>query len=241
MLVLCYHAVSERWPAALSVTPEDLERQLETLVGRGYRGATFSAAVRAPDRGRTVAVTFDDGYRSVIEHAHPILSALGLPGTVFVPTSFVGQEAPMSWPGIGQWLDGPHEKEMTPMSWDELRRLADAGWEIGSHTVSHPRLTQLDDATLAWELGESRRVCELRMKRACESIAFPYGDHDGRVVQAADHAGYATAGTLPKLRIHAARELRWPRVGIYHRDAGLRFRLKVSPTVRRIRSAGAGT
>ena len=81
-IVLCYHALSPTWEADLSTTPERFERQLELLVRRGYRGVTFEQAVRAPHE-RTVAVTFDDAYRSVLELARPILDRLGLPATVF--------------------------------------------------------------------------------------------------------------------------------------------------------------
>ena len=99
VLVLCYHGVSERWPSYLAVTPNQMARQLGFLVDRGFRGATFEQAVTSPPARRTLAVTFDDGYRSVMTHALPILERLGLPGTVFVPTDFVGRDGPMSWPG----------------------------------------------------------------------------------------------------------------------------------------------
>ena len=79
VLVLCYHAVSSDWEADLSVRPEALESQLALLSGRGYRGATFSRAVTEPPASRTVAVTFDDAYRSVIALARPILEEFGFP------------------------------------------------------------------------------------------------------------------------------------------------------------------
>ena len=70
-----------------------------------------------------MSVTFDDSFRSVIELARPVLRELGVPGTVFVPTSFAGSERPMQWSGITSWLDGPNESELIPMSWDELGEL----------------------------------------------------------------------------------------------------------------------
>src|SRR5256885_10994213 len=138
VLVLTYHAVSERWPAELSVIPDRLEWQLRTLLDRGYRGATFTEAVSAPPAPRTVAVTFDDAYRSVLKLAFPILCRLGLVGTVFAPTDFIGREGPMAWPGIDRWLGGPHEPELVPLSWTELGVLVETGWEIGSPTRTHP-------------------------------------------------------------------------------------------------------
>lgn len=234
-ILLCYHAVSESWPAALSVTPQALERQLRLLGDRGYRGETFTDAARAPEGTRTMAVTFDDAYRSVFEVAFPILSRLGHRGTVFVPSAFAGSDAPMAWPGIDQWLGGPHEAELLPMSWDQLRRLADAGWEIGSHSRTHPMLTQLDDQSVARELAGSRRECEEGIGRPCRSVAYPYGDHDERIVRAAREAGY-TAG-CSVYAPHPPEPLCWPRIGVYHPDNGARFRLKVSAVGRRFRAS----
>jgi len=234
--VLCYHAVSPRFPAALSVTPDRFRAQLRRLADRGFVGATFAAAARgeAPGR-RIVAVTFDDAYRSVLALGRPILDELGWPATVFAPTDHVGSERPMRWPGIEQWHGGPHEDELVPMSWDELRELAGAGWEIGSHTCSHPRLTEVSDEQLADELERSRAIVADRVGRPCDTLAYPYGDVDERVEAAAGRAGYALAATLPK-RLARPRSTAWPRVGIYHGDDARRFALKVSPIVRRIRS-----
>jgi peptidoglycan/xylan/chitin deacetylase (PgdA/CDA1 family) len=236
VLVLCYHAVSERFPAALSVTPTAFERQLALLSRAGYRGATFADAVQARS-GRTVAVTFDDAYLSVLELAKPMLDEVGFPATVYAPTAYLDRPGqPLKWDGIEQWHGGEHERELVPMSWDQLRELADAGWEIGSHTCTHPHLTQVDDDALRHELVESRAIVEERMGRPCATLAYPYGDYDERVVEAATAAGYAAAGTLPA-RLHSERALAWPRVGIYHSDDERRFRMKVSRVMRRLRGS----
>jgi peptidoglycan/xylan/chitin deacetylase (PgdA/CDA1 family) len=238
VLVLCYHAVSERWPAPLSVTPDAFERQLRFLVDRGYRGATLTEALADRPPGRTAVVTFDDAYRSVRELALPIMEGLGLPGSVYVPTDWPDRGEPMRWRGIDHWLDGPHEHELTCMSWEELGEMLDERWEVGSHTRSHPRLTQLDDAGLTDELEGSREVMRERLAIECSSLAYPYGDADRRVVAAAERAGYRFAGTLPR-RLHSPHPLDWPRVGVYHADSFRRWRLKVSPVMRRVRASRA--
>lgn len=233
VLVLCYHALSPDWPAALSTTPERFREQLELLLGRGYRPATFAQALTAAG-ARTFAVTFDDAYRSVLERARPIMDELGVPGTVFVPTDWPDRVEPMRWPGIDQWLGGPHEQEMLCLGWAELRALAGAGWEVGSHTCSHPHLTGLDDAALERELAASREACSEHLGAPCRSIAYPYGDVDARVAEAARSAGYDLGASLPK-RFASSDPLDWPRVGVYNADDLRRFKLKVSPLVRRIR------
>ena len=179
-------------------------------------------------------MTFDDAHRSVLELAYPILERLGLPGTVFVPTAYATARRPLDWPGIDKWLGGPHERELECMSWDELRWLCDAGWEIGSHTCTHPRLTKVDGATLRAELVDSRVACEAELGAPCRSLAYPYSDYDARVVSAAREAGYSVAAIVA-MPSRIPLPLQWPRVGIYNDTADWRFRVRVSPTVRVVR------
>jgi peptidoglycan/xylan/chitin deacetylase (PgdA/CDA1 family) len=236
-LTLCYHAVSDSWDCSLAVSREQLERQLRHLVNRGYAGATLSEIVRGEAPGKALAVTFDDGYRSVIDRALPVLSELGLPGTVFVPTNFMGGSGPMSWPGIDSWLGTADEDELLPMSWEQLRELRERGWEVGSHTRSHPHLSQLDDGDLAAELSESRDTCTRELGADCTSIAYPYGDHDERVAAAAERAGYLVAA---KLSPGPERRFAWPRVGVYPIDRDWRFQVKTSGAMRRVRASRLG-
>jgi peptidoglycan/xylan/chitin deacetylase (PgdA/CDA1 family) len=198
---------------------------------------TFSDLVAGEVPAKAVAITFDDGYRSVLEHGFPVLSEFAFPATVFVPTSLVGLSAPMSWPGIDKWEGGSHEDELRPMTWDELRRLRDEGWEIASHTRTHPKLPELADADLHIELAESREVCSRELGATCRSIAYPYGEVDDRVARAAGEAGYEAAAAL---RPGAPGPLCWPRVGIYSVDGAARFRLKVSPLLRTVRNSKLG-
>jgi peptidoglycan/xylan/chitin deacetylase (PgdA/CDA1 family) len=231
-LVLCYHAVSESWPADLSVTSASLERQVEALLRQGYRGVRFAEAV-SNGTGRRVAVTFDDAYRSVHERALPILERLGVPGTVFVPTAHVGSDEPMAWAGIDRWLGGPHESELLCMGVPELADLRARGWEIGAHTHTHPRLTQVGAGQLAEELERPRALLEQWLGEPCATLAYPYGDVSPAVAEAARAAGYTAAATLDP-NVPPGDPILWPRVGVYHADAPWRFRLKASPAVRRI-------
>jgi peptidoglycan/xylan/chitin deacetylase (PgdA/CDA1 family) len=213
-----------------------LESQLGFLVRRGYRGETFTRALTRRPSGRTLVVTFDDAFKSVYDLAAPILTRLGLPASLFVPTDYIETGEPIAWAGTDHWLAGEHREELSGMNWDEIRSLAHAGWEIGSHTGSHPFLTRIGDQALANELQRSRQTCEERLNQPCWSLAYPYGDVDVRVVAAAREAGYTAAATLPS-RLRPLGPLEWPRVGVYHDDSTARFRLKASRLVRRTRGS----
>lgn len=232
-LSLCYHALSGHWPAVLAVTAGQFERQIERLSSRGYRATNFSDVVRGDAPERAVAITFDDAFASVREQAFPILAEHGMTATVFVPTDYPDSGRPMAWEGLGKW-EKRFPEELRCMSWSELRELRDAGWEIGSHTCSHPFLTTLGDDDLRRELSRSRDVCAQEMGEPCHSIAYPYGNVDDRVARAAGAAGYLAAGALGG-RFHSGSRLRAPRVGIYRGDTRSRFELKVSPTTVHLR------
>lgn len=235
VIVLCYHAVSPSWTAALSVTPDALEHQVGALLRRGWRPATFADAVLGDPPGRTFAVTFDDAFASVLALGYPILSSLGVPATMFAPTAFMDEPQPLLWPGVEDWLDTPDAGELRSLCWAELRRLAGDGWEIGSHTRTHPRLTQLTDGSLIEELERSREEIASAVGLPCRTIAYPYGDADERVADHARAAGYSAGATLSR-RLAADGLHRWPRIGVYHADRSWRFRLKANRGLRRLRS-----
>lgn len=238
VLVLCYHAVSPTWTAPLSVTPEAFRGQLERLAERGYVGTTFTRAVLDPPAGRVVAVTFDDGMRSVGDLAAPILRALGWPATLYVPTELIDRPEPLQWPGVDHFADGPDRDELLPLRWEEVRGLQAHGWEIGSHTCTHPRLPDLDDDALAAELRRSKETCEERLGSPCPSIAYPYGAVDDRVVAAAAAAGYRTGAGLPERPGHPER-LRWPRVYVDHTDSVARVARRTRPAWRALEASPA--
>lgn len=236
VLVLCYHACSPSWESALSVSPDNLRWQIGHLLERGWEATTFAEAALEPRSRRTLAVTFDDGFASVERHALPVLEQLGVPATLFVPTAFPGSGEPLRWPGIEQWLDGPRAGELESLTWDGVRELAARGWEIGSHSHSHARLTLLPDDRLARELTESRRLLTAELERPCRTIAYPYGATDARVAAAAADAGYLAGATLAR-SLEARGPTRQPRVGIYQHDGRFKFRLKVARPSRRLRAS----
>jgi peptidoglycan/xylan/chitin deacetylase (PgdA/CDA1 family) len=236
VMVLCYHAVSANWAADLSVTPAAFDAQIGYLVGRGWHPTTFSDAVLSRGRGKLLAITFDDAFASVRELAWPILRNYDAVATVFAPSAFMDGHANLDWAGIDHWKHTVDAGELRAMDWDDLGELAEAGWEIGSHTSTHPHLTQLDDRTLEDELRESRTICTERLGLPCRSIAYPYGDMDSRVLAATAAAGYETGARLSR-DLRPTGPLSFPRVGLYHLDDWSRFRVKMARAVRRLRAS----
>jgi peptidoglycan/xylan/chitin deacetylase (PgdA/CDA1 family) len=144
-----------------------------------------------------VAVTFDDAFRSIRENALPALERHGVPATIFAPSGYLGR-AP------GWAMETSHDRDETVMSADELAALPRELIAIGSHTVLHPHLTQLAESEVREELCASRASLEALLGRTVDTLAFPYGDHDGRVVELARTAGYRFVYTVAPQAIAAA-------------------------------------
>jgi peptidoglycan/xylan/chitin deacetylase (PgdA/CDA1 family) len=227
---LGYHSVTEDGPPFLSLRPETFRRQLDLLVSAGFRsgtGATLEriAAGETPP-GRHAFLSFDDGFVDTATAALPLMSERGLTGMAFVLPGHLDAGAPLDWPEVvGEAARRP--QLMRSMDWSMLESLVEAGWEIGSHTMSHARLPDLSDEALAQELLDSRRAIEARLGR-CELLAYPFGAWDQRVAAAAAAAGYSFAFTLPFGGQSGATPLSIPRVTIDDRDAPWRFRAKLS-------------
>ena len=198
--VLFYHRVNTYDFKALglvsreiTVPRERFERQLRYLSKRGYRSITLAEcrdmlAGKIPMDPKAVLLTFDDGYDDNLSDAAPILAKYGFTATVFPVLEQVGKNN-TCWPmadaeGLGDF-----------MSSDRLKLWLDAGHEIGSHTLTHPILTHIDEDQLTRELAGSRTGFEALLGRPCISVAYPNGDVDTRVAQAAADAGYALGFT----------------------------------------------
>src|SRR3712207_1602251 len=153
--VLMYHSISTSTapdPHRLRVHPDRLDRHLRLLRRLGLRGVGLSELLRAQERGeagRLVALTFDDGYTDFLEQAMPVLARHGMTGTLYVVAGQLG--------GANGWDSGPRLPIMTA---DQVRAVDAAGHEVGSHTMTHARLTGADPAVLTEEVAGSRHALQ---------------------------------------------------------------------------------
>jgi peptidoglycan/xylan/chitin deacetylase (PgdA/CDA1 family) len=189
-LVLMYHSVAARgesdWPWAVSL--DRFKSQLDLLTSLGYRTATMAdiaAGTTIATDAPTVVITFDDGYEDNLLAVETLLRR-GMTATWFIVSGSIGSEP--AWP-----YDGRPAGRL--MNATELRDIRSAGVEIGSHTVTHRRLTQASDDALMRELTDSKTALEDVLGSDVGSFAYPYGDCDERCVRAVRACGYQQACT----------------------------------------------
>jgi peptidoglycan/xylan/chitin deacetylase (PgdA/CDA1 family) len=201
-LTLGYHKVvsPERMLSEdleLAIDRERFRRQISFLRKTGYRFVTLSDLAvlkksKAP--GKYAAITFDDGSRDIFNHALPVLRDFHAPATVFVITDFVGQDRFFPWDLEFQRQGKINlSKEDTSMSWDELSLLVRDGWEIGSHTQSHPFLTEIPLSQAEKEISESKRILEDTLGIRVTSFCYPAGYANLQLALLTEACGYECA------------------------------------------------
>lgn len=159
--ILCYHTVGQPEWGVNDVAPAQFRRQIETALNAGFRFVKASEIAKGGADAKTLAISFDDGLKSVLTDAAPILKDYGLPWSFYPVTDWCEQPEP--------WLEGK------VMNWAEVEQLMNQGAELGSHSVSHPDFGTVDLARTADELGESRETIRRRLGVAPESFAIPFG------------------------------------------------------------------
>lgn len=193
------------------------------LAEAGYLCLTLRDAVdrwrERRARHRAVVLTFDDGYDNFYRHAYPILSRYRFAATAFVVTGEIG--------GASRW-DGGYETPL--MGWPQIRELSQNGIEIGSHTLTHPRLTLVSPAAARRELLQSRLELEQKLGAAATSFAYPYGDHNEHLEKLVAETGYLAACSIIRGNLHSASgRFRLKRVPMDEFTSLPRLRRRLSP------------
>ena len=180
LVFLMYHELElPGWPLCRTepgyvryvVTASNFQVQMEWLRTAGWRGLSVTEALTF-DRGNAVAITFDDGSETDVTAAATILKARVFGATFYVTAGSVGNKGYMSSP--------------------QLRQLSDSGFEIGSHSMTHRYLPDLDDACLRQEMLESKHRLEEMIGKPIRHFSCPGGRYDRRVARFARQTGYVT-------------------------------------------------
>jgi peptidoglycan/xylan/chitin deacetylase (PgdA/CDA1 family) len=181
----------------LSTPVAAFREHLEEIAGWGAVVLPLEEAVASLYAGtlpdRAVALTFDDGYASVVERAWPILRERGLPATLFAVSGYTDGRRRFPWDQRQPDHDG-----LRLATADELVAVAQDGLDIGSHTVSHPWLPRLGPQEVRRELVDSRTALEQLLGRPVTSLAYPTGGWDPAVRRTAEEAGYRVGITVDR-------------------------------------------
>jgi len=188
-VVLEYHHVASDTPPSTSVTPETFERHMDHLADNDFHVWSLPRLVEAVRAGetvpeRTVAITFDDGYRSVYSEVFPRLRKRGWPFTIFVSTAYI---------------DGGDRNFVT---WDQLREMEAAGVTIANHTVNHPHMVRRleGESEPEWrrrmrrEIVDAQARLEKEVERPARLFAYPFGEYSPAVEEIVADLGFVGFG-----------------------------------------------
>ncbi|MBI2263309.1 polysaccharide deacetylase family protein [Candidatus Berkelbacteria bacterium] len=170
-----YQNLDDKIGVNLSVSPANLEKQLQELQKENYQTINF-IALKNPESlpAKPIILTFDDGYRDAYATAFPLLKKYGFKATFYVVSGFVGRN--------------------DYLTKEEILKMAGAGMNIGSHTISHPDLTKLTPEKARKEILESKaRTKEWGIEAL--DFAYPAGKYNEEVTKMVKEAGYQSAVT----------------------------------------------
>ena len=215
----------------LYVSPERFERQLWTLRRLGLKGVSTSEGMarlrNATSRG-CVVLTFDDGYADTLTTAAPLLKRYGFTATCYIVSGAIGT--------YNRW-DAEHvgERKLL-MSREQLGEWLEAGMEVGSHSLSHPRLHEVPQDVAQHEIDESRAALRNLLGVPIEHFAYPFGAFTTEIVEWVRRAGYSSAVTvLPGVARASDDRLRLPRI-LVNGERGLwQFLLRVATPYEHLR------
>jgi len=185
--ILTYHSIGgspKDHRQAVRVPVEEFKRQMEFLADYVYKTYTVSELIGnriSQNPEHSIILTFDDGYKDNITVVAPLLKKLGFSATFFINVSYADGAVKK------KWRNGmPREY----MNWDDVLRLSEMGFEIGSHMVHHTNLTVLNDNELNFEFTNSRDTISKNINKPIEVFSCPYGKINQRVIQVAKDTGY---------------------------------------------------
>jgi peptidoglycan/xylan/chitin deacetylase (PgdA/CDA1 family) len=213
LVVLTYHSIKPNQRFAF-------EKHLDCL---GKTGRPVFADVSAPlsSRQHHQAVTFDDGFQSVLENALPAMHKRKIPATIFITTGYLGKK-----PG---WLLETNHKDADEilMTEAQLRQLPTDLVAIGSHCVTHRNLTHLDGPAAKSEIKDSKKILESILNRPVDILSFPHGACTEKIIDLCKKAGYqrvfVNLPTAPVLRIE---DYVLGRISVSLQDWQIEYRLK---------------
>lgn len=219
---LCYHGVGAAGPGGdpfgLMAPLPLFQAHLDLIEARGYETVHVSelwrrVAARDGHDGAG-ALTVDDGLADSMATIVSVLHGRGMTATAFIPTGLLGRRHP----------DLPDGARIVDRG--QLLELANAGLEIGSHSVDHPDLRTLPYAAALDQLRRSRATLEDLLGRPVTTLAYPFGSFGNETMAAAKAAGYMVSCGCSGPAPWRAQAL--PREPVYPTTSPVRLGLKVA-------------
>ena len=199
--ILAYHKVDDRFEFGLTnVKPKSFIRQIQTCMAEGYK---VVSGIEPAGSGKSVCMTFDDGYDCFHRNVVPALESAGGKAVVFVIADYIGK--------TNSWDIRLSYKPFRHMSGEQIREVVAMGYEVGSHSCTHRDLTRLTSSVLKEELTRSKKMLEDITGLEVDALSFPFGRYNRGTAEAAFEAGYrrlfgmgssAKEGVIPRIPVY---------------------------------------
>ena len=228
-IVLMYHIVDKPRDASeekYCCSVKNFEQQMQYLRQSEYSPVSLDSYIsslrkNSPLPDNPIIITFDDGFEDFYHNAVPAALKYDIPLTLFMVAKGIG--------GTNKWMHQRGKPKRNLLNQNELLACAKAGVTIGSHTLTHPRLTEVDDKLASKEIKLSKMQLEDILEQEVKHFAYPYGLYDPEHLKIVEEAGYESAcSTRSGFNRNNINLFELRRIEVYGNDSLWHFKKKLT-------------
>lgn len=217
-MILAYHRINPWYENdPLSVSPLNFEKQIKYLINKGFKNVSID---EYEESRKDFVITFDDGFYDILFFGFPVFKNLNLKVIIFVVVDFISTER--------VWERYKDYERDRFLKWEEVIYMAEEGIEFGSHTLTHPHLTEISEEKAKEEIFISKKIIEDKIGKEVKFFCYPYGEFNEKIIEMVKMAGYKGAVVTPKkFSNFKSHPFNLRRVGIYGHNNFFTFKFKI--------------
>ena len=184
-IFMYHHVTTSPIDSEFYVPPDKFADEMKLLHNWGYTTITTSMLVDAITKGASlpphpIIITFDDSWGSQYTNAFPVMEQYGFTGVLYTVVGYINKPSGL-------------DTDPLYLTTDQIKEMAAAGWEVGSHTETHQNVTVMTDDQLHFEIVQSRKDLEQQLGVPILTFAYPFGGANSGVTDYVHFAGYIAA------------------------------------------------
>ena len=226
--ILTYHSIDNSG-SVISIDTTIFKDQMRFLKDNSFNVISLNEVVmrirkRLPFAEKSIAITFDDGFKNVFSDAFPVLKEYGFNATVFLTTNYC--ERLNNWPGQPDFINA-----QPLLSWMDIKEMSRFGIQFGAHTHNHPSLTKIPIKDAENEILLSKKIIEDRLQEEINSFAYPYGDFNTNIVNIVNQHFTGACSTKLAIANSKSNQFILERVDVFYIKYGIVFERLLTPYV----------
>jgi peptidoglycan/xylan/chitin deacetylase (PgdA/CDA1 family) len=226
LVILAYHSICDVRDDSINVHPKSFIWQIGYYLKKGYRSIDLDDLIIGDfeKKEKLLLITFDDGYENNYSVAFPILKKFNLKAHIFLTVNLIDTKEILWW-DVSK-TKYKQKNLFRILNWNQIFEMKNYGIKFGSHTLNHPKLTEISTSEVRFEVNKSREILSDKLGVDIDSFCYPHGDYNKEVLETVKKAGYKNAVVTSGNDNNYEGNYCLERIGIYYSTSKLIFFLK---------------